>query len=207
MPDEIPNMKRFYLFLLEIIRDLYNRAIFSIAILRASYWRLFLKKLGKGSYIMDNCRIYNPAGIEIGSYTGINHHTDVGGGGGLVIGRHVMIGPYCQILTTVHQSDDWQKPMSKQKFKSGPVVIGDDVWIGTHVVILPNVKIGRGAIIGAGAVVTRDVQPYSVAGGVPAKHIKFRFTPKYIQQAEKVDLSRFRLWPWERDLPDPSVKK
>lgn len=55
-----------------------------------------------------------------------------------------------------------------------PVVIGDDVWIGTRVIILPGVKIGNGVIIAAGAVVTKDIPDYAVAGGVPAKVIKYR---------------------------------
>ena len=55
-----------------------------------------------------------------------------------------------------------------------PVVIGDDVWIGSRVIILPGVKIGNGSVIGAGAVVTKDVEPYSVVGGVPAKLIRRR---------------------------------
>ena len=191
-----------YTLLLEIIRDLYNRFIFTVAILRALTWGLFLKKKGKGVYILEGCRLYNPRGIEIGDYSGINHHSELAGTGGLIIGKHVMIGPHCQILTSKHRNDDWRKPMSKQGFMTGRVVIGDDVWIGTNVIVLPNVTIGRGAILGAGTVVTKDVKPYSVVGGIPAKQIKFRFSSFYKNKAKKVDLSRFTLWPWEKDKPE-----
>ncbi len=61
----------------------------------------------------------------------------------------------------------------------GPIVVGNDVWIGTRAIILSGVKIGDGAIIGAGAVVTKDVQPYEIVAGVPAKYIKRRF-PEHI---------------------------
>lgn len=195
-------MNRVYLFLLEILRDLYNRTIFSVAILRGLMWGLVLKRKGKGIYILDGCRIYNPKGIEIGDYSGINHHSELAGTGGLTIGRHVMIGPHCQIITSKHRSDDWMRPISKQGFIPGPVVIEDDVWIGTCVVILPNIRIARGAIVGAGAVVTKDIAPYAVVGGVPAKLIRYRFSPAVRRKAAAVDLSRFRLWPWEKDDPE-----
>lgn len=64
--------------------------------------------------------------------------------------------------------------------------IGHDVWIGANAIISRGVTIGNGAVVAAGAVVTKDVQPYSVVGGVPAKHIKFRFSPQEIEQLENL---------------------
>ena len=64
--------------------------------------------------------------------------------------------------------------------------IGHDVWIGANAIISRGVTIGNGAVVAAGAVVTKDVQPYSVVGGVPAKHIKFRFSPEEIEQLENL---------------------
>lgn len=188
-------------FLFAIIVDLYNRVLFTVAILRARFWRIFLKKVGKGVYIMANCRFLSPRGIELDDYCGINHHTELGGNGGLKIGKHVMIGPFCQILTSIHRSDDWRKPISRQGDILGSVIIEDGAWIGTHAIILPNVKIGKGAIVGAGAVVTHNVEPFSFVAGVPAKHIKYRFPKNLRQKAEAVDLGKFTMWPWERQNP------
>lgn len=72
-----------------------------------------------------------------------------------------------------------------------PVVIGNDVWIGANVIILPGVKVGDGAILAAGAVVTKNVEPYSIVGGVPAKHIKYRFS-----QEMREAFLRIKWWDW-----------
>lgn len=166
-----------------MLQSFYNFLVFKIAWLRAKFWGIFLKKIGKGVYILEGCKILNPQGIEIDDYSGINHHTDIGGRGGLTIGKYVMIGPYCQIITALHQSSDWKKPIYRQGIICSKVTIGDDVWIGAHAVILPGITIGKGAIVGAGAVVTHDVNPYAIVGGIPAKLIKYRFSKKIIEQA------------------------
>ena len=75
-----------------------------------------------------------------------------------------------------------------------PVEIGNDVWIGANVVILPGVKIGDGAILAAGAIVTKDVEPYSIVGGVPAKHIKYRFSDELVAA-----FMRIKWWEWPVD--------
>ena len=74
----------------------------------------------------------------------------------------------------------------------GDIIIGNDVWIGAKSTIMSGVKIGHGAIVAAGAVVTKDVQPYSVVGGNPAKHIKFRFDERQIEK-----LLEINWWDWE----------
>ena len=91
------------------------------------------------------------------------------------IGNNVMMGQDCLLYTRNHDFSDVEKPMIDQGFSSKEIIIiEDDVWIGARVIILPGVKIGKGSIIGAGAVVTKDVDPYSMVGGVPAKLIKKR---------------------------------
>ena len=95
--------------------------------------------------------------------------------GPVTIGRNVMMGPECCILTRNHRHDRSDIPMIDQGYEDyRPVVIGDDVWIGRRVIILPGVNIGGGSIIAAGAVVTKDVEPYNIVGGVPAKRIGIR---------------------------------
>jgi maltose O-acetyltransferase len=121
----------------------------------------------KGAYFGDGSE------IEIGDYSaiGVNCQTC----GPIKIGNDVMMGPDVIILTQHHKFDRLDIPMWQQShYPSEPVVIGDDVWIGTSVIFLPGVKIGKGAIIGAGAVVTKDVPEYAIVGGNPAKVIKFR---------------------------------
>jgi acetyltransferase-like isoleucine patch superfamily enzyme len=120
------------------------------------------------------------------------------------------IGRYCSFASTV-RSAPVNHPMSaltthpvlyESKFgvvdddlSWGPLVVGDDVWVGHHVMILPGCKsIGRGAIIGAGAIVTRDVEPYTIVAGNPAKVLRARFTPDIIAE---IEASRW----WELDPP------
>lgn len=81
------------------------------------------------------------------------------------------------------------------------VIIGNDVWIGSDVIILGGVKIGDGAIIGAGAVVTKDVEPYAIVGGVPAKLIKYRFSPHQIECLLKI-----KWWDWSQDKLNEEAK-
>lgn len=123
--------------------------------------------LEKGAYIADgkSIRIGNNSGIGINAFVQRNVN----------IGNDVMMGRDIIIMTTSHEFSNTSIPMRLQGGKKeGPVVIGDDVWIGSRAVILPGVKIGNGSIIGAGAVVTHNVDPYSIVGGVPAKLIKKR---------------------------------
>ena len=95
--------------------------------------------------------------------------------GDITIGDNVMFGPDVRIITSNHAFDRLDIPMREQGYEEEkPVVIGNDVWIGTRVLILPGVTIGDGCVIGAGAVVTKDIPPYSVAVGVPAKVVKNR---------------------------------
>lgn len=77
-----------------------------------------------------------------------------------------------------------------EAYTNGPIVVEDDVWIGQRSVIMSGITIGQGAIIAAGSVVTKNVAPYSVVGGVPAKLIKYRFDQKLIEELEKIDFSK-----------------
>ena len=113
------------------------------------------------------------AKVSLGDYSGIGINAHISGT--CTIGSYVMMGPNVTIITRNHKHDDLQQPMMFQGFEEEkPVVIGDDVWIGERVMIMPGVHIGKGSIIAAGAVVTHDVPEYAVVGGVPAKIIKMR---------------------------------
>lgn len=115
---------------------------------------------------------FNPE-LSIGDYSGIGVNCLVSGR--TYIGSHVMMGPDCIMYSYSHAHDRLDIPMDQQGFEdSTPIHIGDDVWIGARVIVLPGVKIGSHCIIGAGAVVTKDVPDYAIVGGVPAKVLRYR---------------------------------
>jgi maltose O-acetyltransferase len=108
-------------------------------------------------------------GARIGDYCWINRRCTLDFRGGLTIGSNVSISPEVAILTGSHDMND-----PKFKLVDFPVVIEDYVWIGTRATVLPNVTIGRGAVVAAGSVVTRDVAPMTIVAGVPAKPVGMR---------------------------------
>ncbi len=111
--------------------------------------------------------------IHIGNGSGIGEYSKIQGE--TYIGDYVMMGPECNIWTINHMTADINIPMCKQgSKKEEPVYIGNDVWIGSRVTILPGVKIGDVVIIGACSVVTKNIQDYAVVGGNPARIIKMR---------------------------------
>ena len=111
--------------------------------------------------------------LTIGDFSGVGIDCNVGGS--VTIGDHVMMGPECVLLSHNHRFDRLDIPMCQQGFsEEQPIHIGNDVWIGTRAIILPGVTVGDHSVVGAGAVVTKDVPPYAVVGGVPAKILKMR---------------------------------
>ncbi len=123
--------------------------------------------------------------IEHGAYFGSGRDVEIGDNSGIGvdcrvpanirIGNDVMMGPECLIIGRNHRFDDVVMPMRLQKYEDGPpIIIEDDVWLGARVIVLPGTRIGRGAIIGAGAVVAKDVPPYAICVGNPARVIRYR---------------------------------
>lgn len=114
--------------------------------------------------------------MEIGESTALNSgimvNADVGGK--IRIGKYVLIGPNVVFRASNHIFENKNMPIRKQGHNSGYILIGDDVWVGENAVILPNVKVGTGAVIAAGSVVTKNITPFTIAGGVPAKQIGVR---------------------------------
>ena len=130
---------------------------------------------------------------------------------------NLKIGNYCSIAPDVSFVIDGEhnyKLISTYPFKQrylggkdvseskGDIVIGDDVWIGYRATILSGVKIGQGAVVAAGAVVTKDVPPYAIVGGVPAKVIKYRFEPEMIEELLKIDYGKLSKEDIEKHIDD-----
>ncbi len=119
----------------------------------------------KHTFFSHTCQLGDNSGI------GENSHLY----GEVIIGKDVMMGTQCLIYTQNHAFESLDVPMNQQGPQpANPVVIGDNVWIGGRVIILPGVHVGNGAIIGAGAVVTKNIPENAIVAGNPAKVIRFR---------------------------------
>jgi acetyltransferase-like isoleucine patch superfamily enzyme len=164
--------------------------------MRAAWWRLRGARLGGKSRIGRACRIVRPWRLHAGKRVQLEHQVyikitseeakielgdEVFIGFGVVLnildslslGNHVLIAPGC-FITDHHHKRGAHDRIAAQGCESAPVIIEDDVWLGANAVVLPGIRIGRGAIIGAGAVVTHDVEPMAIVVGVPAKRIGMR---------------------------------
>ncbi|MDP3274401.1 MAG: acyltransferase [Deltaproteobacteria bacterium] len=112
--------------------------------------------------------------LRVGDGTWIGQQCFFHAAGGLTIGCNVGIGPGVKIITSVHDEVGRGMPILHAPVTFAPVVIEDDADIGINATILPGVTIGRGALVGAGAVVNRDVPPYAIVAGIPAKILRER---------------------------------
>lgn len=128
--------------------------------------------------------------VSIGSDVYIGPYALFSAVKGLTIGNKVTFGPRVTIMGGNHNFREVGQYTfdvhEKRDDDDAPVVIEDDTWIGSNAIILKGVTVGHGAIVGAGAIVTKDVPPYAIVGGNPAKVIKYRFTPEEIEQHEKI---------------------
>jgi virginiamycin A acetyltransferase len=164
------------------------------------------------SILQDKVIISHDASVidsKIGKYSSIGRYSKI---------NHAIIGNFCSISwdVTVGATSHPLTHLSTHAFpyvsyaggfvksstqKKIVTYIGNDVWIGCNSVIMPGVRISDGAVVGAGSVVTKDVPPYAVVAGVPAKIIKYRFNEKYIK-----DLLNIRWWDWPEDLIRNNIK-
>lgn len=134
---------------------------------REAFWRRLMRiDLDRGSSIHMGCRLTTIGGVTIGRGSTIDQGALLDGRGGLTIGRGVVTGTEVCLLTADH---DPQSPTFADRL--APIAIGDRAWLGTRAMVLPGVTVGEGAVVAAGAVVTRDVAPYTIVGGVPARVI------------------------------------
>jgi len=138
-------------------------------------------RVGDGSFIMHgsvlhvfNFRDLPHAGITIGRKCFIGELNVIRGQGGVKIGDQVYTGSLVQILAVNHVFDDPDVPIMEQGITAQGIVIEDDVWLASGVIVLDGVHIGQGCVVGAGAVVTEDLPPYSIAVGSPARVVRDR---------------------------------
>ncbi len=159
---------RIYWILLDFWLYVLNRLAYDMPLhfVRRFFFTISGMKIGKDSFIHMWTRVYKPSGIEIGNETIIGDHCFLDGRATLKIGNNVDIATGVLIYNSEHDvHSDGFDPIEE------PVEIGDYVFIGPRAIILPGVKIGKGAVIAAGAVVTSDVGDFQIVGGVPAKII------------------------------------
>jgi acetyltransferase-like isoleucine patch superfamily enzyme len=119
-----------------------------------------------------NFRELPNSGITIGKDCLIGEYSIIRGQGGVNIGDRVYTSPYTQIIAVNHVFDNPDHPFIDQGITAEGIIIEDDVWLGAGAIITDGVRIGKGAVVAAGGVVTKDVPPHSVVGGVPAKLIR-----------------------------------
>ena len=169
--------------------------------------RKMIKACGKNVYISHDIKLYG-RDITIGD------HVIIGAGALLMctrqpirIGDHVMFGPGVTVITGDHRMDCVGKYMfdvtdsDKLPENDAPVVFEGDNWIGANATILKGVTVGRGAVVAAGALVTKDVAPYTVVGGVPARYIKDRFSAEELIHHKRL-LQDNQTNGHTKDLPD-----
>lgn len=144
-------------------------------------WPVFTRSNGK-FHFGDSCyfgngifRVSENTEIIMGNNVLINNGFTITSSISVIIGNDVMIGEYVSIHDSDHGFARTDIPMTKQRMVSRPILIGNDVWIGRGAVILKGVSIGDGCIVAANSVVTKDVEPFSIVGGNPAKLLRKRF--------------------------------
>ena len=141
---------------------------------------LFLE-VGKEVKIYSPLRVDLGKNISIGEYSLINQNCTLLDTGSIQIGRRVLIGPDVKMYTATHSLNPierYEKQNDGSYFiqtSAKGIVIEDDVWVGSNATILKGVTVGRGAVVAAGALVIKDVPPYAIVGGVPAKVLKYRW--------------------------------
>jgi acetyltransferase-like isoleucine patch superfamily enzyme len=144
-------------------------SVFPSQTIRHGFLRTLGLRLAPRSIVYMGCEIRHPRGITIGTGTTIGHDCLLDGRGGLTIGNNVNLSSQAMIWTAQHdiQSADFCGV-------TAPVIIGDFAWICARAIVLPGTEIGAGAVVAAGSVVTKPVEPFSVVGGIPAKPVGTR---------------------------------
>jgi acetyltransferase-like isoleucine patch superfamily enzyme len=142
-------------------------------VLRFLVLKPFVKSI-RSRRIKEGVTIWFPYAVSIGRKVSLNEWVFISGFGGVDIGDFCRIAHGCSLISEDHGVDDIALPICEQPKVPGKIVLGRDVWLGAGVRVLRGVKIGDGCVIGAGSVVTRDIPPYSIAVGVPARVVRKR---------------------------------
>jgi len=144
--------------------------------LRGLGYRLVLRRQGAGVYYDSRVYIKFPGLVEIGNRVSLNRGVEIypsyRTGHRVVIGNNVRIGPNARFLAAGHDVDD---PGFRET--GGDIVVGDNAWIGAGALLLAGVRVGDGAVVAAGSVVTRDVPDDAIVAGSPARVLRYRRRP------------------------------
>ena len=142
--------------------------------LRHQWAKRKLQSCGNNVTIRDGVHIHFPQNVSIGNYVSLNENVFLDGMGNISIGNYCRIAHSVSILSSDHTFSDLSRPIYKQGSDLSKTIIEEDVWIGAKATILRGITIGKGRVIGANAVVTKDIPSYCVAVGNPAQLIKKR---------------------------------
>lgn len=157
-----------------------------IHIIRTAMMRLWGAKVHPSATVLHGAVVREARSLRIGARSNIGYGAVLDARGGLVIGSDVSLATGVSFYPGKHLWDD-----PDFAFEFAEIQVGDRVWIGPRAIILTGVTVGEGAVVTAGAVVTKDVPPWTVVGGVPAKHIAHRQPKTYTLQT-----ARRKMWGW-----------
>ena len=165
------------------VRNIFTRIVWSMVWIVAAKWmprfffnrwralllRMFGAKIGKSCRLTGSMEVWIPSRLRMGSFVWIDRNVYLYDVDRITIGDNAIISDGAYICTASHDITQGNFPLTTE-----PVTIGAGAWIAAHAKILPGITIGEGAVVGAGAVVTRDVEPWTVVAGNPARFIKKR---------------------------------
>lgn len=143
-------------------------------ILRNIVYSLFFEKKKGMIWVQPRVTIVESRKFQVGKNCGINTGTYINAKGGIIFGDNVLVGSNVTISSGKHPIEGIEPPIFERPTEPVPITIEDDVWIGANAVIVPGITLRKGTVVGAGAIVTKDTEEYSVVAGVPAKIIRYR---------------------------------